>query len=61
MVIRFESNADVLLGLIPRSELEPHQIAVTEKGDKLPTYQFLRAPLRSRSSNRTAMKVTSFG
>ena len=39
-----ESNVSSLLELIPSSQLEPHQIAMSKEGEKLPTYKFLRAP-----------------
>jgi hypothetical protein len=38
------SETSLLLGLIPPSEIEPRQIAVTKNGDELPTYKFLREP-----------------
>lgn len=39
-----EHNVSSLLELIPSSQLEPQQIAVTKEGVELPTYKFLRAP-----------------
>jgi hypothetical protein len=44
MPLSFENNTDSLLELIPRSQLEPHQIAKTWRDEELPTYKMLKAP-----------------
>ncbi|GAX20228.1 hypothetical protein FisN_12Hu075 [Fistulifera solaris] len=43
MSLPSKQNKPSLLELIPRSNLQPHQIAVS-KGEELPTYKLLRTP-----------------